>query len=140
MVPLIIPPHSVEVLHLLASPECRGNCRINADNPYVFANTKSCEDHTSGWHSLHRLMEKIDLKHPHKIKSSSNRHRLNTILASMDPSQEERARFYSHMGHSAKINETIYQAPPAVMELTQVGKHIMEIDQGIFVCILSSNK
>ena len=67
MVPLIIPPDTVDALNLLSSAECRGNCSVKVENPNVFANTKFSEEYTAGWHSLHRLMDKISLKHPTDI-------------------------------------------------------------------------
>ena len=130
LVPLIIPPDTVESLDLLSSDECRQQCGILANNDHVFASTKGSEDHTSGWHSLDRVKRKLDLKEPEKIKSTTNRHRLSTILASMDIPAKDREYFYKHMGHSEKINSTIYQAPLAVKEITNVGKHILNIDEG----------
>ena len=130
--PLIIPPDVVPALDLLSSKLFRDQCGITEDNQYLFPNTKGSEDHTSGWHSLHRIMDQLPLKEPKKIKSTSNRHRISTILASMDITKQVRALFYKHMGHSEKINQTIYQTPAAVMELTHVGRHILEIDNGRF--------
>ena len=129
--PLIIPPDVVDAMNLLESAEVRNACGVDPNNQYIFANTKYSEDHASGWHSLHRIIGKLSLKEPEKIKSTSNRHRLSTILASMDISKKDRALFYKHMGHSEKINQTIYQAPATVMEVTGVGKHLQMIDEGL---------
>ena len=64
------------------------------------------------------------MKYPYKIKSTANRHRISsTLLASMDVSDKERELFYKHMGHSQ--NDTIYQVPAGIMEVTKVGKFIM---------------
>ena len=84
LVPLLIPPDTAEVLDLLFSQECQQHCGIVKDNNHVFSNTKNSEDHTSMWDSLHRLKQKLPLAEPEKIKSISNRHRLNTMRASMD--------------------------------------------------------
>ena len=70
LVPLLIPPDTVEALDLLSSQECRRHCGIVEDNNHVFSNTKNSEDHTSGWHSLHRLKQKLPLAEPEKIKST----------------------------------------------------------------------
>ena len=48
----------------------------------------------------------------------------------MDLAEQDRESVYAHMGHSKTITQTIYQAPPAVMELTRVGRRIVEIDEG----------
>ena len=131
LVPLLIPPDTTSALDILVEEATRGNSNISKDNQFIFANTRFSEDHTSGWHSLKRICDKLPWKHPEKIRSSTNRHRLSTILASMDLTQQEREKVYSHLGHSEKINQTIYQAPPAVMEITTVGKQLVEIDEGL---------
>ena len=101
LVPLIIPPDTVAALDMLASKECRkACCEIVGDNEYLFANTRASKDHTSGWHSLHRIMDKLQLKHPEKIKSTTNRHLLSTIMALMDLTEQDRESVYAHMGHS----------------------------------------
>ena len=51
-------------------------------------------------------------------------------MASMDLTEQEQESVYAHMGYSKTINQTIYQAPPAVMELTHVGRGIVEVDEG----------
>ena len=130
LVPLIIPPGTVAALNMLASKESRKICEIVGDNDYLFANTRASKGHTSAWHSLHRIMDKLQLKHPEKIKSTTNQHRHSTIMASMDLAEQDRESVYAHMRHSKTITQTIYQAPPAVMELTRVGRRIVEIDEG----------
>ena len=96
LVPLLIPEDTVECLDVLADKEYRQQADIVQDNLYLFANTRQSEEHTSGWHSLHRIMDKLPLKDPKKIKSSSNRHRISTLLASMDISPRDRDLFYKH--------------------------------------------
>ena len=44
--------------------------------------------------------------------------------------QQDIDLFYSHMGHSEKINKDIYQAPLAVLRVTSVGKHLLNMDAG----------
>lgn len=75
-------------------------------------------------------MDKLPLKHPEKIKLSTNRYRHSTIMTLMDLTEQDSESVYAHMGHSKTINQTVYQAPPAVMELTRVGRRIVEIDEG----------
>ena len=41
---------------------------------------------------------------------------------------KDREWLYKHMGHSEEINQCRYQAPPAIMELAKVAKHLVEID------------
>ena len=73
------------------------------------------------------------------MKSSSNRHRLSTLLASMDISPRDRELFYKHMGHSEKINQKIYQAPAAIMEIIKVGKHVKVNANCHLVCVVFCN-
>ena len=75
-------------------------------------------------------MDKLPLKHPEKIKLSTNRYRHSTIMTLMDLTEQDSESVYAYMGHSRTINQTVYQAPPAVMELTRVGRRIVEIDEG----------
>ena len=58
------------------------------------------------------------------------------MLASMDIPEKDRELFHKHMVHSEKFNATIYQAPLAVKEVTNVGKHILKIDEGRYCLIL----
>ena len=48
----------------------------------------------------------------------------------MDLTEQDKESVYAHMGHSKTINQTLYQAPPAVTELTRVGRRIVETDEG----------
>ena len=64
------------------------------DNYYPFANTKISED-LSRWHSLQRLIFTLNLKHPEKIKTITNHHRLSTIMASMELTQQELDNVYA---------------------------------------------
>ena len=46
----------------------------------------------------------------------------------MDITPEDLANFYSHMGHLEKVNMETYKCPLALMAITQVGKHLMDLD------------
>ena len=50
------------------------------------------------------------------------------MYAALDVSPNERHNFYKHMGHSALINESIYQAPLAEVEVTHVGRVLEAIE------------
>ena len=51
----------------------------------------------------------------------------------LDVSDQERGKFYEHMGHSSDINRDVYQAPPAITTITSVGRHLYTLDQGNIV-------
>ena len=53
------------------------------------------------------------------------------MYAMLDLPEEERELFYKHMGHSKTINETVYQDPPALMEVLKVGRNLVAIDEGM---------
>ena len=46
----------------------------------------------------------------------------------LDITPEDLANFYSHMGHLEKVNMETYKCPLALMAITQVGKHLMDLD------------
>ena len=62
------------------------------------------------------------------LTATANRHRVSTLYSMLDLPSEERQWFYKHMGHSENINQYRYQAPPAIMELTKVAKHLVNMD------------
>ena len=133
LVPIIFPQDTVVALDALADTEVRKNSGINDQNYYLFASTRNSEDHISGWHSLHNVADSLPLKDPAIIKSTSNRHRVSTLFAAMDLSKTERQYFYKHMGHSEEVNKQVYQAPLAMMEITKIGKRLLDIDEGNLV-------
>ena len=71
-----------------------------------------------------------NLDSPEKFSTTKNRHRLSTLYAMLHLPARERDLFYSHMGHSKDINETVYQTPAALMEDLKVGKNLGTIDKG----------
>ncbi|XP_057306812.1 uncharacterized protein LOC130645002 isoform X2 [Hydractinia symbiolongicarpus] len=130
LVPLLIPEDTTVAIDILCDLEVRCAVGVRGDNPYVFPSTRLSENHVSGWHSMHNVCDRLPLKEPQNMKATTNRHRVSTLFAALDLSKNDREYFYKHMGHSAQINEQIYQAPLALMEVTKIGKPLMEIDQG----------
>ena len=63
-------------------------------------------------------------------QSTANRHRISTMFMALDVPQSERDLFYKHMGHSERMNMDTYQIPPAIQEVTIVGKTLMNFDKG----------
>ncbi|XP_065651046.1 uncharacterized protein LOC136079248 [Hydra vulgaris] len=88
--------------------------------------------HVSGWHALHFICTKIKdkLKYPNKLTATANRKRVSTLFAIMDLPPQDRELFYQHMGHSKDINQNVYQVPPALLEITKVGRHLINIEKG----------
>ena len=84
----------------------------------------------SEWHVLKDVCENVTLQNPDIIKVTSQRDRMSTLFAGLDLPQQNRDLFYSHMGYSEQINKDIYQAPLAVLEVTRLGKHLLNLDAG----------
>ena len=71
-----------------------------------------------------------NLDSPEKFTATKNRHQVSTLYAMLDLPARERDLFYSNMGHSKDINETVHQTPAALMEVLKVGKNLANIDKG----------
>ena len=135
LVPLLIPKDSFKAMNKLCKASVRRLSGVNPTNIYVFASTRDSEDHQSGWHALNKVCDKLNLKEPDKIKSTSNRHRISTLFAALDLDPNERQVFFKHMGHSKEINEHVYQNPLAIQEVVTVGKSLLQIDAGKTILI-----
>ena len=131
LVPVLIPKDCDKALHLVDHDEVRENAGIVEGNKYLFPSTQGSTSHASGWHAVHRVVQKVaDLKRPTLITATRNRHRISTLYAAMDVEPSERKYFYSHMGHSKEMNTNtyMYQAPLALMEVVKVGTSLSKID------------
>ena len=60
----------------------------------------------------------------------NQRDRVSTRYASFDVTEQDRAYFYKHMGHSKKVNAGTYQRPLplTVLAITQVGAALASSD------------
>ena len=97
---------------------------------YIFTSTHGSNNHCSGWHVLSNICDKVNVSNKRLSTVTKNRHRVSTIFGTLDIPSKDRQLIYDHIGHSAGINEEIYQAPPAVMEVIKVGKNLKSIDKG----------
>ena len=97
------------------------------------------------WHIIHEIAVSAQLNDIAKFTATKNCHFVSTLYAYMDLPENERDLFYKHMGHSKEINETVYQATPALIEVVKVGKNLTKIGEGeklsldIFLLFLSSD-
>jgi len=128
MVPILIPVDVVDALKLLV--EVRPQCSTEIENPYLFATTKSKDGHADGWQSVRNSCVKTGIIQPDRLTATRMRHRASTYYALLDVSEKERNAFYSRMGHSEAINESVYQCPPSVLEVTKVGRYLQDLDTG----------
>lgn len=135
LVPIIFPPDTIEAIRVLCDPLVRAQVDVSENNRYVFPSIQKSEHHVSGWHAVHKMCKLVEprLINLKTLTATSNRHRVSTLFAMLDVSPKDREWFYKHMGHSEEINQCRYQAPPAIMELTKVAKHLVEIDGKIVI-------
>ena len=97
------------------------------------------------WLIIHEIAVSAQLNDISKFTATKIRHRVSTLYADMYLPESERDLFYRHMGDSKKINEAVYQAPPALMAVVKVWKNLTIIDEGkklylrFFLLFLSSN-
>ena len=133
LVPVIFPRDTLLALDILASSKHRTDAGVRIDNPYLFPSTRSSEFHLSGWHCYDETCEKAELENRKNMTFTKNRHYISTMYACMELPTQEREKFYNHMGHSGDMNRQRYQCPPAIAEITKVGKFLHKIDQkGIY--------
>ena len=83
-------------------------------------------DHVIGWDGVDIITQEAGLER--RMNATGMRHFIATEYALLDVAPRDRELFYKHMGHSEAINENIYQCPPAVREITHVGKILANVD------------
>ena len=125
---ILFPIDCLKGLELLCDTKVCSDIGIKNDNPYVFPNINDSERHVSGWHTVDAICKKLSLEK--NLTATHNRHRVSMLFASKELQDNERELFFRHMGHSHDINEQIYQVPPAIRELTKIGKMLAAIDSG----------
>ena len=101
-------------------------------NPYVFPNTEHSQFHVLGWNTTSKMCENANVENSELLTASKQRHRISTIYAALDAPEGEREHFYKHMGHSKSVNLGTYQYPLPLLEMTKGGRHLQDIDEGIY--------
>lgn len=129
LVDTIVPPDCVKAMDILVNSEVRAKVSVSSTNQYVFANTEDSEYHCSGWDATHMLCKKANIICP-ELTATGQRIRLSTLYAASDAPPENRQLFYSHMGHTAKINQGTYQRPLAVQTREAIGEFLYSVDTG----------
>ena len=135
MVPILIPIDIMEALKILVN--VRSSCSVDNGNPYLFATTKSASGHADGWKSVRDTCIRAGVSYPERMTATKMRHRASTYYSLLDVPENERKAFYTHMGHSREINETVYQCPTSVVEITKVGRYLEDLDNG---CLRKTSK
>ena len=130
LVPVLVPLDMVMALDLLCDPDIRRATGVQQPNPYLFPGKQQSSEHCSGWHAVHNVCVLAGVHDTSTITATKLRHYSSTRYAALEIPEGHREHFYKHMGHSKKINESIYQAPLAEIEVTVVGKVLRSIDRG----------
>ena len=126
LVPVLIPKDCWKALNVLVDTEVRRVAGVHTHNDFVFPNTKNSMGHVIGWDCVDRMSQEAGLER--RLNATGMRHFIATEYALLDVAPRDRELFYKHMGHSEAINENIYQCPPAVREITHVGKILANVD------------
>jgi len=130
LVPILFPIDTIDGLKIISDKNRRKAAGILDTNKYVFASTGLSLKHISGWHCIDHICKALKLPHSSNINATKNRHRVATLYSLSDLTTAQRDAFYDHMGHSENMNKQRYQCPPALREITKVGKFFMDIDKG----------
>lgn len=130
LVPVLITPDVIPALRRLADEEYRSLCGVREHNPFLFPCIQNSSGHVMGWHAVSAVCQAAQVKDKSRMTSTKNRHRVSTLFAAMDLPSKEKEAFFEQMGHSRDVNESIYQAPKEVTEITKVARGLQQIDQG----------
>ena len=99
---------------------------INPSNKFLFPSTRGSLDHVQGNDCIQKVATKAGAFK--NITGMKMRHRAATMFANLEMPKKDKEFFNSHMGHSSEVNKNIYQCPPAVRELQQVGSFLTQIE------------
>jgi len=91
--------------------------------------TQNTTNHVCGWHVVHHVSIDPNIESPELQNPTKMRHMVSALYAARDVLEKDRQLFYMHMGHSEKVNSSIYQAPLSQQEITNVGFHLKEIEK-----------
>ena len=126
-VPVLVPLDTVDALMRISDKDVRKQCGIRDDNEYLFPSTQQSVEHLSGWHAIKRVCKdaKVD---DTNITATKMRHYISTLYACLEMPEAKRGYFLKHIGHSAFINENVYQVPLAEAEVFQVGNILHQFE------------
>ncbi|XP_060554702.1 uncharacterized protein LOC132715677 isoform X3 [Ruditapes philippinarum] len=128
LVPVMYPDDCHNALNILCNPDIRKDAGVSKNNAFLFPRTNHSERHCIGSDCIRSVCLKAGIS---SITATKVRHRAATLHASQDTTEHEKEAFFKHMGHSDKINKNVYQCPPAVTEVTKVGKFFRKLDEDL---------
>ena len=128
LVPIIFPQDTFKSIEILCSEEVREAHNIPKQNTYAFPTLQGNDHHVQGWYCVDRICSQADLKRKDLMTATKNRHRISSLFALMDIDPVDQKFLFKHLGHSAIINENVYQSPAVLKELSIVGQRLIELD------------
>ena len=135
LVPFLVPDDLMPAMDKLCDAQTRHDCGIQATNPYLFPSTQQSSSHVYGWLAVNKICKSAGVQDPQLLTATKMRHKISTLYAALEIPESQPSHFYKHMGHSANINETIYQAPLAEIEVSQVGRVLRQFENGPIVSL-----
>ena len=127
LVPVMFPKETMAAMKFLTDINVRKEAGVRQSNCYVFASTKQSDGHASGWHCINDILIRLNKKGV--INATKNRHRIASLLAKMQLSDQEKELIYSHFGHSESMNKNRYQAAAGSMQLHTTGERLKKINK-----------
>ena len=126
LVPVFFPSETHQAMKFMCDANNRRLSGILPTNNYIFA-SKSSKYHTSGWHAINDVLESLSLKGA--INATRNRHRVASLLAKLNLSDQEKELIYDHFGHSKSVNKNRYQAAAGSMQIQHTGKKLLQLNK-----------
>jgi integrase len=127
IVPVLLPNDCLPAIRKLVS--LRQQLEIHPSNLFLFPAGRHSKEHVPGNHAVTEICNAAKTSRP--VTATEVRHSISTFYACQDLPEQERHRFYEHMGHSENINKDVYQAPLVFQEVTMVGKHLLNYDNQV---------
>jgi len=125
LVSVMFPPETYGAMKYLCNENIRKEVGIPQSNSFIFANTQKSSSHTNGWHCINEILKRLSLQGA--INATRNRHRVASLLASLQLSDKEKDLIFKHFGHSAAVNENIYQSANGTSQIRNTGKKLVTL-------------
>lgn len=100
---------------------------------HFFPSILQSEYHIFGWHNVNKIGKLIKSKLVNIKTLTSAAIMQAHCFQCLIYLKKERQLFYEYIGHSEDINECRYQAPATVMELTNIGRQLVNMDSKILL-------
>ena len=115
LVSVIFHPETHKAMKFSTSEEVRRDAGVLGTNKYIFDSTQKSNLHTSGWHCINIILERLSLKGA--INATKNKHRVATLLGKLQLEEKEKEFIFKHFGHSKNMNQNVYQAAAGPLQL-----------------------